>query len=447
MKWLNRQIVQINKGGWSTIRRKIGRLYDDIRLFVFAIWAIPGVLFIRLIRPYVLVRMAEIFSSRIGHFSMDATIYLNMSPLISEQSFLLDLYSLSDGLICNSQWKIMVQRRLKVYWWVKYLIYYNRFIPGGEIHERSDLVTGRDYQGFIHRKKFHFMFYEKEDEVAKAWLREFGWIDGEPFICLAVRDSKYLAERSVVFEDGLNANAYHNYRDGDIDDYVPAVQSLLEKGYWVIRMGKSCFKQMPSLPRVIDYPFVENQNDLLDIWLSANCDFFISTGLGIDSVASSFRRPQVFVNALPIAMLRSNFNSIWAPKHLTWKDSGKYLTLREHWIHRYQDGMEYEQAGILVVDLTSDEITNIILEREQRNAGIWIDSDEDLLRQKKFWDTFTSIAKDPNIYNEIRWGIECIGWAELEDTDGPINAIHGWKHPEARVASCYLRKMGVSFYE
>jgi len=448
LNWFIRQVFEIREGGFSVFLNKMIYVFSVIKWPINGIWAIPGVMIIRLLRPFILVRMTEIWSDRIGHFSTDSLVHLSRKILKLESERIFDLYTYSEGKICNQQWAKMVRRHLPVFWWVKYLLFYNQLIPKGKIHNGPSIVSGRDYQGLIHRSNAKLEFTCKEELDAKSWMRNYGWSDGEPFVCIAVRDSKYLAEMSPSFEQGLKLCSYHNYRDGDIEDYYPVVHKLLQKGYWVVRMGKTAYKPMLNLPRVIDYPFVEDQADLLDIWLCANCHFFISTGLGIDSVATCYSRPQVYVNTLPMSYLRSIAPMIVAPKHLTWVKTGEYLNLSEHWIHRYQEGDLYEQAGICVSDLTPEEITEIVFEMDQRIDGSWEDKEEDLLSQRKFWDTFKRLAQDPNIFNEFLSGLQCKGWVEPKNNKGDnFAAIHGWKHPEARVACSYLRKMGDAYFE
>ena len=53
------------------------------------------------------------------------------------------------------------------------------------------------------------------------------------FVCLLVRDNKYLKE---LFPDG-NDWMYHSYRDANIKNFEAAVQYLAEAGYYVIKMG------------------------------------------------------------------------------------------------------------------------------------------------------------------------------------------------------------------
>ena len=125
LNWFIRQVVEIREGGFSVFLNKMRRL-SDIKWIINGIWAIPGVMIIRLLRPFILVRMTEIFSIRIGHFSTDSLIHLSRKILKLESERTIDLFTYSEGKICNQQWAKMVRRRLPVFWWVKYLLFYNQ---------------------------------------------------------------------------------------------------------------------------------------------------------------------------------------------------------------------------------------------------------------------------------------------------------------------------------
>ena len=105
-------------------------------------------------------------------------------------------------------------------------------------------------------------------------------------MCLFVRDSAYLAE---LYKDSYN---YHNYRNVDIQNFALVAYELAERGFYVIRMGVKVSKAfMVDHPKVIDYAWNGMRSDFMDIYLSAICDFAISTGTGLCEVSRIFRRP------------------------------------------------------------------------------------------------------------------------------------------------------------
>lgn len=302
--------------------------------------------------------------------------------------------------------------------WVKYLDWWNRALPGGSVHERPSSDTGsRDVEGLYARHDVKIPFLPGETTEALAWLRSKGWKDGDPFVCLLVRDSAYLAN---VLGDGspdaYELWGYHDYRDSDIDTYIPAIQWLSEQGVWVIRMGKLMRKPLPTgMDHVIDYAFDAEKSDLLDIWLFANCHGSISTSTGPDMLSSIYGVHQLFVNALPFGRFLSWGRSIWVPKRLKWVATGKELNVREYFENSWMMAVEYKTAGISIVDLSSEEITTAVQEFWQRCSETWQSEPEDHARKNEFWEI-------------------CRAWSEY-------SIHHGWIHQDARVGTAWLRSL------
>jgi putative glycosyltransferase (TIGR04372 family) len=218
-----------------------------------------------------------------------------------------------------------------------------------------------------------------------------------------VRDSEYLSTVYSKYDW-----TYHSYRDSSIDTYKEAVEALANLGYWVFRMGKKVKEPLNiNHPRVIDYANHEIRSDLLDIWLPANAYFSISTSTGLDSVPQAFRRPVVYVNAMVNNDFRSSDHCLWASKHLMWKSEGKLLTLKETLHSSFYSSDKYKEAGIKIIDLSSEQIKEIVLEMESRLTGKWRATEKEELGQSKF----IKIIRDEK---------------------------HGFIHPEARISQKYL---------
>lgn len=388
-----------------------------------AIWAVPAVLLMRLVRPLVHIRATVLLGYRIGHFVADTSIILSRRAAERPRRPTYDLFWIDKS--CNEQWARMVSRRLFVRPWVRYVAGFNQLIPGGEKHrvrlpDWSDAVT--EYEP-LRLSNERFPFTAAEEEAARSWLRQRGWRDGERFVCLLARDAAYLRHEAPRTGRSADAFDYHSYRDTDIRDYELAVRQLLEKGYWVIRLGKVVHERLPvAHPKFIDYPFAEGRCDLLDIWLSARCSLFVSTSTGIDIIPVVYGTPPlVCVNALPLFGQLAFLGRLWVPKHLRWKDSGRRLTLREHCEHAYARSDDYKRAGILIEDLSPEEIASAVAEGESRLRGAWIETEDNECRQRRAWDIQTHMPG--------------------------ADKYHPYVHPEARLGSEWLRSMGDTFLE
>ena len=212
------------------------------------------------------------------------------------------------------------------------------------------------------------------------FLKQLGIRDSDKFICLIVRDSAYLSSFYPKWDF-----SHHNHRDSNIHTYNEAVEALANLGYWVFRMGKKVKEPLNiNHPRVIDYANHEIRSDLLDIWLPANAYFSISTLTGLDSVAQAYRRPVVYVNALTNAEFRSYDHCIWMPKNMMWESKGKLLTLKETLHNSFPSSEMYKKKSIKIIDLTSEQITEVVLEMESRLTGKWRVTEKEELNQSKF---------------------------------------------------------------
>jgi putative glycosyltransferase (TIGR04372 family) len=411
--WINRNTSELKEGGATVFARKLR--HAPIWL-VNGLWAVPLVLLIRILRPIILIRIGTLNSSRIGHFVADGAEQL--ARLQKQPSKTVDWFWL--GKPCNTQWEHMICRALPVHSWAKYVDWWNRAIPGGDAHMRPSSYTGsRDVEGMYARYDVKIPFLPGETEKALSWLRSKGWSDGEPFVCLLVRDAEYLANDPIHGTARQRAAldwSYHDYRDSDIDTYVPAIQWLAAQGVWVIRMGKLMAKPLPTgMGHVIDYAFDEGKSDLLDVWLLANCNGCISTGTGPDIIATLYGAPVLFVNFLPLGDFCSYASSVTVPKNLRWTKGKQPLSILEHLSKHFLYQIQYKDAGVDVVELAPEEITLAFQEFWERCINTWQEGPLDSQRQEVFWDTLRS-------------------WSEYPRR-------HGWRHQDARIGAAWLRSV------
>ena len=422
--WVTKQFSDIFRGGIGVFFRKVRYAGRQVRYvqILNGVWAIPAVWLMRAARPIVHIRVGTIFSTRIGHFVSDATEQVTV--LARQPANTVDWYWL--GPTCNQQWEIMVRRTLTVRWWVKYVDWWNGVLPGGNEHTRpTSFTNSRDIDGLFMQFDARIPLLETESNVAQAWLEAQGWRVGEPFVCLLVRDSAYLNHDPL---HGLGENndpllhQYHDYRDSDIDTYLPAVTWLASKGIWVLRMGKIMARPLPgNLEHVIDYAFDPSKSDLLDIWLFANCTACVSTASGPDNISWVYGRPVLYVNALPLTALQSSSHSTWVPKHLFWRSDGAAFTLSDYLVQDLWETQFYDALGVRIVDLDPDEILEAVQEFWKRIEGTWVETPIEQDRQERFWRAFQA-------------------WPDF-------SRYHGRLHPETRVGDAWLASQRPGFLE
>jgi len=105
------------------------------------------------------------------------------------------------------------------------------------------------------------------------------------FVCLHVRDGGYYGDHRQA-----------ENRNADISNYIPAIREVTDRGGWVVRMGDPEMMPLPSMDRVIDYPFTVSKCPLMDMYLIKECSLYIGMLSGILDVAILFERPIILTN-------------------------------------------------------------------------------------------------------------------------------------------------------
>ena len=428
MKSLDRHFSEVCSGGWRVLRSKISTILNFLVSFISGIWAIPAVLIIRCLRPWCIIRFGPVSTSRIGTFIVEVG---GMCQRQSERT--LDLYWF-DKPISNNFWAVMVRRNFHISAWIRPLDFWNQRLPGGDLHYLAPTdyfrLTSSGNQGWCERIQTNLHFLPEEDARAYAWLSQQGWHEGDPFVCLLVRDNSYLdstypntdipQEKEIHYDPKSGYGWSHlNYRDSDIATYVPAAEWLADQGVWVLRMGKVMAQPISSSrPRIIDYAFHSDRSDFLDIWLFAHCDLCISTGAGIDTISDIYCRPVLYLNFLPLWISTIWSDSLNIPKTLIWQASGIPLICKEYFtITNHAE--YYDHIGISIINLTQDEILSAVQEQWQRLQETWVGTEDDLRRYHRFWEILKA------------------------HTDFPRS--HGWTPSKSRVGAIWLRSKGDDF--
>ena len=183
-----------------------------------------------------------------------------------------------------------------------------------------------------------------------------GWQKEQPIVTLLVRDSAFLEKDKTVSSYPHGDFSYHNFRDCNIEKFKSSVEWLLEKNFFVVRMGKIMKKPLDiKHDSFLDYPFCETQNDLFDIWLFANCEFCISTNSGPDLIPLYYNIPRLLVNALPLGLITRTGRDTIIPKRMTFADSGKELNLHQYLKANYLKSDDYNKANITIQENSSSE--------------------------------------------------------------------------------------------
>jgi len=397
--------VQRQSVNTYSLTKKIDLVFRVVLRLPFYVFAIPATLIIRMIRPWVLVRIGDLIAQRIGHFSGNTELYCceRDAGINAPQKKYIDLFYFI-GPSCNLQLEIMWRRVLNI-WPASFLApirRINKYIPGWECHEiGTNTFEDRDVHNLQDRYSPHLKFTLEEESLGQAGLVDIGIPLGAKFICINVRDSAYLdAHQPIrVLANNPSVWSYHNYRDSDVQSYVLAVEELAERGYYVIRMGAKVKEKLLSTnPRVIDYACSGKRSDFMDIYLCAKCWFMISTGDGLVGVPRAFLRPVVSVNLMPVGYFLSyHSNLVGITKHHYSTRLSRNLSLSEIFKHGVGFSLfnaEFIANDVQIVDNTPEEIRDAVIEMVERLNGTWQIHGDDEELQNLFWKLFPISAVD-----------------------------------------------------
>lgn len=361
-------------------------LFKKLFVILLIILAFPAVLLVRILGPLKIIRFGRLENSRIGHFAMDVEIYLCGPKAGASGKRAFDIFYYGCDYFCNDQMRKMCERAVRVWNFARYADKINRLFPGAQRHIIPASLT-RDVHGGLESCSTHFSFTPEEENLGRGEFNRLGIPLDSSYVCFSARDPAYL-DAVLPKNSGWG---YHNYRNSEITNYLPAAQELTRRGYYAVRMGQAPQTRLPKYPKVIDYA-ADYRTDFLDIYLGAKCKFFICDTSGIYAIPAIFRRPIVWVNFIPLEYIhtwRKDYLTI--PKKLWLRDERRFLTFGEilgSKAGRFCDGREYEKAGIEVIENTPEEITALAIEMDERLKGRWKESREDEELQKRFWAHF-----------------------------------------------------------
>ena len=138
--------------------------------------------------------------------------------------------------------------------------------------------------------------HQAAGEVA---LRAMGVPEGADFVCVHCREPSYRPGESCS-----------DLRDANIATYLPAVEALLARGFWCIRLGDAsgdeAARPASRAHRLRPYHSLRLRARNRDLFLMANCRFILGSASGPCQVATIFGRPAAAANQIPLSVVYSH---------------------------------------------------------------------------------------------------------------------------------------------
>ena len=367
------------------------------------LWSIAGFLIaiaIRLISPVRRYKIGRLPSHEIGHYATNIEVYLceKEAQVNGQNKKSIDIwYRNPTSGVSNQQLDKMWARTIRISDSpvVRYADAISRRLPGGA--RFSITHHDRDAYALFDKTPPHLSFTADEILEGEKFLDSVRTQPDQKFICLAVRDSSY---KRAQFED--RDITKDDYRNNDIRNYQEVAEQLAKDGYLVFRMGaKVEHPFVTNSPQVIDYAANGMRSEFLDIYLGANCELFISSVLGIDSIPEIFRRPRVLTNYIPIGNFgKYGPRDLVIPKQYWLNSESRFLRFSEivastNGLGSCTSSYEYETAGIKLVENTPTEILQATRELLDRHQGAFAHSEQDSQLISKFWSNYYRLEPAP----------------------------------------------------
>jgi len=347
------------------------------------------ILFLYLIDRFYHIRVGLIITQRIGHLALNMETFARKKNSGWHQG---NRHILIAGKPCNVQLLKMWKRNHNI---IESNFLYELFWHSLWLWKKTKLfepleMFSNEYQ--IFQDEYPTLeFTNEEEEIGKKYLKKMGINQSKNwFVCIFARDTEYLKN----IYPGAQWD-YHNFRNSDIDKFIPAIKYIIDKGGYVVRVGHHVNKPVNfAHSKFIDYS-LNFRNDFMDIYLMAKCRFVLGTTSGICDVAMIFDRPRVGVNWVPIGSAPWGKQCLYIPKKLRGKNSKKYIFFTQ-FIHKTKNkanpllwyGNLFYEAGYEYENNTPEEILDATKEMVARLEGTWHPSEENQKLLKKYYQAF-----------------------------------------------------------
>lgn len=191
----------------------------------------------------------------------------------------------------------------------------------------------------------------------------------------------------------------HNVNNAKIVDYMPAVEEIIKRGGWIIRLGDPTMTPLPPMPNVLDYCHSSIRSDWMDVFLSASCRFFLGSASGLCYVPQAYGVPCVLANWWSPAQRPWHVQDVFIPKRLI--RNGKALSLEETLQEPfgYCNSLSYlkEEQNVVVVDNQPEDVRDAVVEMLDRLDGIPNYDANDLTMRDRAESIYVSTAE--RLYN------------------------------------------------
>lgn len=401
--------IYLNKGIVILFKLSIIKILNFLKTAIICIFLLPISLLLLVLYPIIKFRFGILHGASFGTYVFDAEYYLRKKSL--EKGIIFDFFFFKNKKIQMSTFaNKLIYRNITVSYLARFF-YLNAKVLGGVNIVITSKFLNRDPEDIFAKTSTQLALTNEEHIEGNLFLKKIGVSKGQKYICLVTRDSAYKKTISSLMGWSLKIWDHHNYRNSDIDDYKLAVNFLLDRGYFVIRMGNVVEKKLKiDHKNFLDYASSDLKSSFLDFFLLGNSYFNLVSEAGLKDISYVYNVPYVFVNC-PFPKITINwhksvfiykkFKSRKLNRYLTFTELDKKMSLNNELNKNKKEGsynyihVHELDSDIEIINNTPEEIqmaTKEILSRMEKN--LWNDPLSDL--EQKFWSIFPF---DPRLHS------------------------------------------------
>ena len=212
---------------------------------------------------------------------------------------------------------------------------------------------------------------------ARRKLRELGVPENGWFVCVHAREGGYSPGDEHV----------HAHRNSAIGSYTIAMDEIVARGGYCIRMGDPTMAKLEPRPGVIDYATSPFKSEALDIFLCANARFLLGNTSGLCMIATMFNVPSVLTNMIPCGAGYGVYpGDLSILKKLRDAEGNilRFDKIFESAVSSFRYAGLYEEYGLTPIDNTPEDIRDVTVEMLDRLAGTFETTPDDEARQARF---------------------------------------------------------------
>lgn len=173
-------------------------------------------------------------------------------------------------------------------------------------------------------------------------------------------------------------------RNASIENYAMAINEVIARGGYVVRIGDSSMQALQDKSHLFDYARSDIKSDWMDVFLLSCCRFFIGVASGPAQVPPLFAVPCVYTNWMPMGDYPFNPLGILIHKRHLNRETGQSISYKEMMSISSDSQALLDRSRIILEENTELEILGAVKEMLDKLDGISCNDSKDDFLQGQF---------------------------------------------------------------